>query len=55
MITITYTLAMAIAKDKADRRMREAGRTKWNEEDYNAMVEEFNKRWTVEDALASQR
>jgi hypothetical protein len=40
---MTYDLAMAIFKDTANRSMRQAGRTSWNEEDYNAGVEAFHR------------
>lgn len=46
-IIMTYELAMAAAKDKADRRMRKSGRTAWDEEDYNVMVEEFNRLYPL--------
>lgn len=42
---MTYQLAMAAARDAGNRSMREAGRTKWNQADYNAMVREFNRLW----------
>jgi hypothetical protein len=59
MITMTYELAMAAAKDAADRRMRKANRTKWNRADYNEMVRTFNGLYSVEaglreDALRAQ-
>lgn len=47
-ITMTYGLAMAAAKDAANRSMRKAGRTKWNEDDWNAMCAEFERLWPVE-------
>lgn len=46
-IVMSYELAMAAAKDVADRRMRAAGRAKWNRSDYNAMVREFNRLWPL--------
>ena len=39
---MTYDLAMAIFKDTANRSMRRARRTTWNEDDYNAGVDAFN-------------
>jgi hypothetical protein len=41
-------MAMAAGKDAADRRMRAAGRTKWNRADYNLMVRTFNRLFPVE-------
>lgn len=41
--TLTYKLAMAAARDVADRRMRSQGRKKWNRDDYNAMCAEFER------------
>ena len=31
-----YQIAMAAGQDAGDRSMREAGRTSWNDEDWNA-------------------
>ena len=47
-ITITREIARAAAMDTGDRSMRQAGRTTWNREDYNAMIEEFNRLWPEE-------
>jgi hypothetical protein len=44
-ITITYDLAMASAKDAANQQMRKAGRTAWNEDDYNLSVVKFHRLW----------
>lgn len=41
MATLNYHLAMAIGQDTANARMRKAGRTKWNQADYNASVKAF--------------
>ncbi len=46
-LTMTYGLAMRLAKESADRRMRAAGRSKWNRADYNHMVREFNALWPL--------
>jgi hypothetical protein len=35
MITMDYKLAMAAGRDAANRQMRKAGRTAWNEDDWN--------------------
>ena len=40
---LTYDLAMAAAADTATQRMRREGRTKWNGEDWQAMVETFER------------
>jgi len=42
---MTYELAMAAAKDEANRHMRAGGRTKWDESDYNEMARVFNELW----------
>ena len=39
----TYELAMAAAKDSANRRMLAAGRTKWNRADYNMAARTFDR------------
>jgi hypothetical protein len=39
----TYEIAMAAARDAANRNMRKASRLVWNEDDYNVMVSEFNR------------
>jgi hypothetical protein len=39
----TYELAMAAAKDEADRAMRREGRVKWNVDDWNLMCETFDR------------
>lgn len=38
-ITVTYEIAMAAGRDAGNRSMRAAGRTSWNEDDYNTAVE----------------
>ena len=42
-ITMDYNLAMAIAKDAGNVSMRAAGRSTWNDEDWNAMCDGFKK------------
>ena len=51
-IKMTYALAMAVAKDAANDRMRNAGRTCWNEDDYNFMVETFDRLYPVSQHIA---
>ncbi len=38
-ITLTYDTAMMDGQDTANRRMRAAGRAKWNRADFNAAAE----------------
>jgi hypothetical protein len=45
---LTRDVAWAAAHDAGNRSMRHAGRTSWNEDDYNAAVEEFNRLWPYE-------
>lgn len=40
-MTLTYSIAMAAARDAGNRAMRAAGRTVWSRADYNAMAAEF--------------
>lgn len=42
-IKITHELAHAAGWDAANRSMRAAGRTQWNEDDYNAMAAEYER------------
>lgn len=42
-IKMTYSLAMAAAKDAGNRNMKKNGRTIWNREDYNVVREVFDK------------
>jgi hypothetical protein len=44
---LTEDLARAAAQDAGNRSMRAGGRTKWNHEDFNVAVEEFNRLWPV--------
>ncbi len=50
MITMTYDLAMAAAKDAANRQMRAAGRSKWSIDDYVLMCETFDRLYPARDA-----
>ena len=45
----TYGLAMAAGKDAANRRMRAAGRNKWNEGDWNLMCETFERLYPLQE------
>jgi hypothetical protein len=40
---ITYKLTHAASIDAGNRSMRKGGRTAWNEDDYGACVDEFNR------------
>ncbi len=40
---MTYWIAHSIGMDAANQRMRDQGRTSWNEEDYNLAAEVLNK------------
>ena len=44
-IVLTEALARAIAWDAADASMRAAGRTIWNQEDYNVCARTFDRLW----------
>lgn len=37
-VPVTYEIAQAAGRDAGNRSMRAAGRTRWNDEDYNAAV-----------------
>lgn len=41
-IRMTYDLAMAAARDAANRRMEAEGRKKWNREDWNEACRVFD-------------
>ncbi len=41
MLTTTYKILMAASRDAGNRQMVDAGRTVWNEEDYNFAAAEF--------------
>ena len=45
MTTMTRALASAAATDAANRRMRKAGRKRWNAADCNAAAKLFNELW----------
>jgi hypothetical protein len=47
-ITMTYSLAMAAARDAGNRSMRKAGRTAWAVADYNVACAEFERLWPEE-------
>lgn len=47
IVTMTYQLAHAAATDAGNASMRKNGRTAWSKEDYNVMVEEFNRLWPM--------
>lgn len=47
-ITMTYTLAMAIARDAANARMRSEDRTRWNREDRNHAAEKFSRLYPLD-------
>ena len=47
IIKMDYSLAMAAARDEANRRMRKAGRKKWTRGDYNLACKTFNKLWSL--------
>lgn len=51
----TYELAMAAAKDAGNRNMRKAGRSRWNEEDWNTMVETFERLFPVAEPREASR
>lgn len=55
MAVMTYPLAMSAGRDAANRRMRAAGRTKWNRADYNAAVREFNRLYPKKQLLRDLR
>ena len=43
-----YEIAHAAAWDTGNRHARAKGRDTWNEDDYNACVEEFNRLMPIE-------
>ena len=45
MLELTYDLAMAAGRDAANRSMRAAGRSCWNEDDYNVAARELQRLW----------
>ena len=44
---MTFDLAHAAASDAGNRSMRKTGRSRWNEDDWNAMVETFDRLWPM--------
>ena len=44
---IAHDLAMAAAHSFADRRMVKAGREQWDEGDWHAAVDEFQRLWNI--------
>jgi len=44
-ITMTYSLAIAAGQDAGNRSMRQAGRSKWDEDDWNVAAETFGRLW----------
>lgn len=51
VITMTYELAMAASRDAGSRHMRAAGRTAWNEDDWNAAVTEFDRMYPAPEPI----
>ena len=45
MMVLTRKLAWAAATDAGNRSMRHAGRTVWDEEDFNVAAAEFDRLW----------
>jgi hypothetical protein len=48
MLSMTPAIARAAARDAANRQMHAAGRTAWNEDDYNLACDEFLRLWPEE-------
>lgn len=46
-LKLTRELALAAGLAAANRHMREAGRTTWNEDDYHAAWDEFDRLWPL--------
>ena len=53
--TMTFELAHAAASDAGNRSMRKAGRSRWNEDDWNSMVETFDRLWPMPTETGNQR
>ena len=47
-ILLTRSLAMAAARDAANKAMRADNRTAWIQEDYLIAVQTFNKLWKTD-------
>ncbi len=45
-ITITRELAHAAASDAGNRSKRKGRRSRWNEDDWNAACDEFERLWS---------
>lgn len=43
MLTLTESIARAIAQDAGNAHMRRHGRKVWNEDDYNTAVDRFSE------------
>jgi hypothetical protein len=44
-VTLTYEIARAAATDAANRHMREACRTAWDEDDFQVACDTLDKLW----------
>jgi hypothetical protein len=44
-LTLTYEIASRAAWDAGNRSARAAGRAEWDEQDWNAAAEEFERLW----------
>lgn len=53
--TMTYEIAMACAKDAANRKMRAAGRKGWDVDDYNQMCDTFDRLWPEDRPMPEPR
>jgi|HubBroStandDraft_1064217.scaffolds.fasta_scaffold335389_3 hypothetical protein len=51
---ITYEVAMAAGRDAGNRRMREGGRTAWNQQDYDHSWDTFNRLYPLAGQIAEQ-
>ena len=54
-MTLTREIAWAASLDEGNRSMREAGRTAWSQQDYNAAVREFDRLWPEERDIEAAR
>lgn len=50
---MTRALAWAAAMDAGNHSMRKGGRTAWSEDDYNTVVETFDRLWPIERDIGS--
>lgn len=53
MLIMTPSLAWSAATDAGDRSMRAAGRTAWDEEDWDVAAEQFAKLCSHQVAIAA--